>query len=168
MRRNAGSATSKAEGALARALRGMLSSLPTGAQVATVSLDVCESLERFAPELLRLEHAAWEGESLDGVMPTRVIKTGPDTIEMLGTCILISDQTVTPFLFEFEVAEGRDAIRMYHLRLGEPGDGPLGISGPPCNSGAATRLASRLEGRLELGRVAWVYMSRGDGEPETD
>jgi hypothetical protein len=71
-----------------------------------------------------------------------------------GTCILISDQTVAPFALSLSLADA-DTFRSFRIRLGEPGTGPLGISGPACDSRAGQEMLFALNGRL--GRVDWVY-----------
>src|SRR5271155_4815754 len=97
------------------------------------SSDICDTLELLIPQVLRAEHPEWERESIDGFSFSLAERRGIASAEFAGTCILISDQTVTPFRLELNVADdGR--LRPSVIRLGESGHGPLGISGPGCNS----------------------------------
>lgn len=117
--------------------------------------DLCASLELLMPHAIRKHHPEWARESLDGVFVARARKIGPTGAELAGTCILIRDQTVTPFLLEVTVARsGRDVQHM-RIRLGEPGGGELGISGPSCNSREAQWLLASVVSRL--GEIAWAY-----------
>jgi hypothetical protein len=75
----------------------------------------------------------------------------------LGTAILITDQTVTPVMADLLISKSGSRIDRFRIRVGEPGSGFLGISGPPCNSSAAWRLFYMLENRVELGEIDWVY-----------
>jgi hypothetical protein len=118
------------------------------------SSDICDTLELLIPQVLRVERPEWERESIDGFYFSHAVKRGSASAELAGTCILISDQTVTPFHLDLTFAEdGR--LRPSLIRLGEPGDGPLGISGPGCNSRAATELLAGLDARLD--GIDWVY-----------
>ena len=127
--------------------------------------DLCSVLERYLPQLLRMRYPEWKGESLDGVRVARAIKTSPNALQLLGTCILVSDQSVAPLFAALEVTSAQDAIASFCVSLGEPGGGPLGISGPPCNSGQATRLQQHVTTRFDLGGIEWVYTVSSDGGP---
>lgn len=118
------------------------------------SSDICSTLELLVPQLLRPTHPEWGIESIDGFFFSRAIKRDEACAELAGTCILISDQTVTPFAFDLCVADD-GTLRPARIRLGEPGAGQLGISGPECNSRAAAELLSGLNSRLD--RVDWAY-----------
>jgi len=154
---------SRAEVLLAEAVLLALKDQDVGAMVMPdPASDICASLERFVPEVLARNNPEWNGESLDGVFVVQGAKVDNRRLRLLGTAILISDQRVTPLLVEIEPLEAGDAIANYAMKVGEPGEGPLQISGPPCNSGAATRLLHRLPNRQELGRVDWVYAASTD------
>jgi hypothetical protein len=116
---------------------------------------VCYALELFLPALLRARFAEWQRESLDGFGIASARKVGPSAVELAGICILISDQTVTPFCAHFVVSPDSSSISAYRVRVGEAGHGPLGISGPDCNSRGARRLLDSLMARMES--VCWVY-----------
>jgi len=144
------------ESHLVSELRELLREVPIGAQFAvSSSADICSSLELFLPKLLRNQHKEWVRESLDGIFVARALKTGPAAAQLAGTCILISDQTVTPFLIDLEVSPTIDSVVAFRVLLGEAGGGPLGISGPVCNSGEAKRLLATLISRLDS--ITWSY-----------
>ena len=146
---------------LASELHDLMQGLPIGAQFAVPSsADICYSLELFIPGVLRQRYPEWEKESLDGIFVARATKTGSAAAELIGTCILITDQTVTPFLLDLNVSQqgDSDAVTAVRVMLGEPGSGPLGISGPPCNSRDAQRLLMSLVDKID--EVAWSYTLR--------
>jgi len=117
-------------------------------------------LEWFVPQLLRKHYSEWERESIDGWFASVGTKTGSRSARFAGTCILITDQTVTPFLLELSVSRERDSIDSVEVSLGETGGGHLGISGPKCNTKEADALLANLRSRL--GRIQWRYAaSRG-------
>jgi hypothetical protein len=118
------------------------------------SSDVCNILELLIPQLLREEYPEWERESLDGFFLSTVNKLDERSAELVGTCILISDQTVTPFVLRFAVSD-TGSFRSFRLRLGAPGGGPLGISGPLCTSPDAREMLNGLNERLD--RINWTY-----------
>jgi hypothetical protein len=118
------------------------------------SSDLCDTLELLIPAALRKTHPEWATESIDGFFFSSAVKGFDDSAEMVGTCILISDQTVTPFALDVAL-EDAETFRSFRIRLGERGGGPLGISGPKCTSDAARELLDSLNGRAD--RIAWVY-----------
>ncbi len=134
-----------------------IGSLPTGAEFSVLpSSQICASMELFLPKLLRINHAEWERESLDGIFVSRAVKTEELAAEFLGTSILISDQTVTPFMVNLRLTPSTKSFETVQIRLGEPGGGRLGISGPPCNSIDADLLLSMLRTRID--KVDWIYV----------
>lgn len=104
--------------------------------------------------ILQREHSEWANESLDGFFWSSTIKSDNSSAELVGTCILISDQTVTPIALNITVVDSR-TLGALRIRLGEAGEGALGISGPTCNSAAAIAMLHALNGRLPA--VDWVY-----------
>jgi len=129
------------------------------------SSDLSASLELFIPAALANGHPRWAGESLDGIYVSLARRIDTRALELLGTCILISDQTRVPVHATFRLSAVGE-ISAYALRLGEPGGGPLGISGPPTTSGQASRLHDRLLNRFALGQVDWVYEVSFDSASE--
>lgn len=128
--------------------------LPVTSGTQVCDAELCNVLEYLIPELLAVEHPEWRGESLDGFYFSHAVLDRADAVELAGTCILITDQRVTPLVLNLAVSpdETFDRIR---VRLGEPGGGSLKISGPLCTSTAAGTLLLELDHRLD--RVDWVY-----------
>jgi hypothetical protein len=118
------------------------------------SSDLCDTLELLIPAALREAHPEWATESIDGFFFSSAVRGFDDSAEIVGTCILIGDQTVTPFALDVAL-EDAETFRSFRIRLGERGDGPLGISGPKCTSDAAGELLDSLNTRLD--QIAWVY-----------
>lgn len=118
------------------------------------SAALCDILELLVPEVLGRTNPEWQNESIDGFFFSSAVKTGNSSAELSGTCILISDQAVTPFALSMRLV-GSHAFESLRIRLGEPGSGPLGISGPACNSRAAMQMLEGLNARLNT--VRWRY-----------
>ncbi len=129
---------------------------------------LCSALERYLPELLERADRRWGAERFDGIFMVHAQKIADRAVRAFGTAVLISDQTITPVSMELTVTDDGLSIGEYRVRVGEPGGGSLGISGPPCNSGAAARLASRLAQRLELGQVSWMYETESRPSASSD
>ena len=141
---------------IASELSTMLHSVPDGSVfVVHPSDDFCYSLELFMPMMLAKRFPEWEKESLDGIFVAEARKIRDSAAQFAGTCILISDQTVTPFFVEIALSPSGDSIRSFRVRLGEPGKGRLGISGPACNSVDAQQLLATVTRRLN--DIDWSY-----------
>lgn len=139
----------------AEQVASLLEMVPVGSEIPLdSSSDLCDTLELLLPEFLRRDHPEWETESIDGFFFSSTLKTDEASAELVGTCILISDQTVTPFALSLSLSDSRE-FRTLRIRLGEPGGGPLGISGPGCNSRAAQQMLFASTARLAL--IEWVY-----------
>jgi hypothetical protein len=120
-------------------------------------------LELFIPQILRRKHPEWAHESVDGFFFSSAVKTAERSAEFAGTCILISDQTVTPFDLTLSLSDA-EGFRSFRIRLGEPGNGPpLGISGPVCTSPAARDVLLRLtaSGQQRVVRDATALQKAG-------
>lgn len=118
--------------------------------------DLCSALELFLPRLLRSVYPAWNTESLDGLFVEQAVKSNESTLVIRGACIIMSDQTLTPFFAELFVSQEANARIACLIRLGEPGRGTLGISGPKCASREATGYRQVLIDRYE--HIQWVYV----------
>lgn len=144
------------EATLASELHALLARVAVGSTFTVApSSDLCASLELFIPTLLSARHPEWKSESLDGVFVAIARKTGAATAELAGTCILISDQTVTPLLTEITLSLSGERIESFRARIGEPGGGRLGISGPGCNSKEAQAPLAAVDARRRS--IAWAY-----------
>jgi hypothetical protein len=154
---------SRAEAILARRVAGLLSRIPTGAdftEQASADVELCSALEVYASEALARRHAGWTWEGLDGVWPVRAIKTEANTAELVGGACLVGDQSMTPFFAALRVSAPGAAIASYDIRVGEPGQGHLGISVAPFGSARAYKMMVGLAARL--GSVNWVYRASGE------
>jgi hypothetical protein len=142
-----------AEQHLANELRLTLAGIPIGAAITGSESfrAVLTSLEYFIPEMLREVHADWQHESLDGVFPEMARKTGENEIEISGTCILISDQTMTPIHVLLRIAADDNEIEFLDCKLGETG--PNGMIRVPYGSNRVGKIA--VSGRLD--KINWVY-----------
>jgi hypothetical protein len=139
----------------AEQLASYLERVPVGSSLPIdSSAALCDVLEFFVPEILRRSYPEWEKESIDGFLFSSAVKTGDASAELTGTCILISDQTVTPFALSMRLS-GPHRFESLRIRLGEAGTGPLGISGPVCTSTAAHKMLRARSTRIEA--VKWVY-----------
>jgi len=149
------------EARVAAGVSALVAGLPVGAEFEVEpSASLCSSLEFFLPQLLSRSYPEWRGESLDGVFVARARKTAPFAVQLVGTCILISDQTVTPFMVDLATSLSGEALVSFRVCLGEPGSGPLGISGPACTSSEADKLLFALTNRLD--GIAWSYVAVSD------
>ena len=134
----------------------LFESAPVGADVSIpADSSLCSSLELFLPALLRSEHPKWRWESLDGLFVEQATRVSARSMRLWGACILISDQTLTPFMATLEVSTSGESIAHCELYLGEPGEGELGISGPKTNSRNALSYRSGIAERLE--RIKWIF-----------
>jgi hypothetical protein len=136
-------------------LAAWLTGVPVGSALDIDSAhDLQDTLELLIPQILRRKHHEWQVESIDGFFFSSAVKTDNESVALVGTCILISDQAVTPFALDISLSPS-STIRYLRIRLGEPGKGALGISGPECNSRAAREMLAALNARLD--RVHWMY-----------
>jgi hypothetical protein len=139
----------------AQELATLLNDVQVGSSLCVDSASsICPVLERLIPHVLAARHAEWHSESLDGFAFSHAVRNGLGSAEFAGTCILISDQKMTPFRLNVELS-AEPTISRLRIRLGELGSGSLGISGPEWGSSAAWKLLYSLDERLDL--VDWVY-----------
>jgi len=76
-------------------------------------------MDRYLPEILcRAYPKPWRFEGLDGVYLARAMKTGERTAEFAGMCLLITDQSLTPFQVSLRASATRDSVEWMHCRLG--------------------------------------------------
>lgn len=90
--------TSQCEINICQSLRPILDSLPIGSAIpdSPEYRWALSALEWFIPEVFEEVNAKPSDVCLDGILPAVSRKTGKDEIEIIGLCILITDQTVTP------------------------------------------------------------------------
>lgn len=144
------------EAKVASELRIYLEKIPVGSEFKVEpSADLCYVLELYVPKLLSNYYPEWANESLDGFLVANARKITEITVEICGLCILISDQSVTPFFICFTLNSLYDSIASYRILLGEPGGGRLGISGPPCNSPRAQKMLENVNTHSNI--IQWSY-----------
>ncbi|MEX0642534.1 MAG: hypothetical protein WD468_07525 [Pirellulales bacterium] len=117
----------KLEETIARRLRDLLGQFSVGDQI-TYNDEVRDALvclEYFVTEVIRERHPEWKHESLDGILPFVMRKTAVLEIELIGNCILITDQSLTPVHFRIQVAKDQDEICWMECRLGERTNGEM-------------------------------------------
>ncbi|MCH7728822.1 MAG: hypothetical protein IH991_20405 [Planctomycetes bacterium] len=108
---------SKAESSTCAELRPILEALPVGSRIPDTDLcGVLSGLERFLPEVLAELHA---GESLDGIIPADSYKTADREIEIIGLCIFLGDQALTPLRLQLQLDENKDTVSWLEYWLGE-------------------------------------------------
>lgn len=115
---------------------------------------LCGILEMLVPQVLRDDHPEWQKESIDGFLFSSAIRVEETSVRLSGLCILISDQTVTPFSLDMRLRDG-ESLQSLRIRLGEAGHGGLGMVGPVIGSGAARHMLESLESRLDA--IDWIY-----------
>ncbi len=147
---------SKSEIFASRRLRAILSALPVGGTIDD-SPEFRERIERpriFAPDILAEIHAEWTGESLDGIYPHVARKTGEAEAEIIGTCCLLSDQTLTPIHIHLQLSLAVDELSWLELRLGAMG--PTGMMRVPYSSSSSLYRRLHAIGQ-SVGTIEWVY-----------
>jgi hypothetical protein len=118
---------SKAEKYSAKHFGLILSSLKIGDRIKESKefQDALGGLEIYVPEILSDKYAFWKGEGLDGFYCSDAIKSGPYEAKLLGMCILISDQSLTPFYFNFGLSDSLNRFEWLVCKLGENGKNGL-------------------------------------------
>lgn len=121
---------------------------------ASSSLSMHDTLEYLVPAVLSQVYREWSFESLDGFYFSSTQKVAAGSASLVGLCILISDQRLTPVALDVSLGDAQ-TIEKLRIRLGERGSGPLGISGPECYSDEASWLQITFGSRADT--VEWVY-----------
>lgn len=153
------------EEVIAPSLRAILIKLPDGGHIARDERfgAVLSSLERFLPEVLAEIHREWRRESFDGVLPLRARRVSEIEAEVIGHCILLSDQTIAPFHLCLQIGPLKDEVPWLELRLGERGDRGM-VRLPYHFPRASTRLLQALENAGD--RIHWAYqVTYGEKRP---
>jgi hypothetical protein len=148
---------SRVEENISRSLRAVLADLPAGASIGDSEQfrELLSGLEFFLPQQVLSEiYTEWTRESLDGILPCLARKTGEGEAEILGLCILISDQTVTPIHVQLQIAASTDEVSWLECRLGERGAHGM-VRVPYDSSNALSKRLHALDGKH--GRIDWVY-----------
>lgn len=146
------------ESIVATALKSLLRGVPVGSPFVVDSSDpLYFSLELYLPMNLARHHPEWTRESIDGFFTAFARKTGAFSAHFAGACILISDQTLTPFSLHLAASEEDESVAAFRLHLGEPGGGALGISGAGCSPRNVNKFLANFTDRI--GDIAWSYVA---------
>ena len=146
---------SRAEQLFCRSLRTILADLPSGANIGESEnlRDALNGLEFCLPGFLGSE---WHDE-LDGFSPVLVRKTGEREFELIGLCILFSDQALAPIHLRIQIASNADRISWLECCVGE--NGKHGMVRPRYETleGALKRMYEYcyLEGNAD--EIDWAY-----------
>jgi hypothetical protein len=145
--------TSPAEQHLARDLRSVLRDVEIGDRIpeSEVFRDALSALEYYIPEVLREVHPEWKHESLDAVFPECSTKSAEHEIDIVGTCIVISDQTMVPTHTRIRVSATTNAIVSMQCKLGELAGKAMERIPYGGNHGCRLHVASREE------TIQWAY-----------
>lgn len=141
---------------ISRSIGTILAGKPVGADVTRdVSLaDVLLDLERFIPENLKDGHQEWRNEGLDGVLPLLALKTGEREIDLVGHCVLISDQSIAPLRVRVRVSRLATGIEWFECKLGQRGERGM-IRRPYGEYPASKQLLGAIRGGTE--QIDWAY-----------
>lgn len=137
-------------------IRTILCRLPVGRSIPESEYlrAVVSRLTSLVTTMLREVHAQWKHESLDDILPLVTRKTGVSEIQIIGHCILISDQTLAPIHLIAQVSPNDDEITYMECRLGERGPGGM-IRTPYTASFPSSRKLLALESQPD--RFNWMY-----------
>lgn len=119
------------------------------------SSNLCFLLEIAIPQILSCHHSEWQGETLDGIFVASAQKLDLESAQLSGTCILMRDQSLTPFSLRLVLDASLSKLASCQILLGESGRGHLGISGPSCHSDKGQILQYTLMERIS--HIQWVY-----------
>ena len=154
--------SSRAEEIASRCLRAVLTPLSPGSSIEDSDefRTFQSAMEYVIPSALQEKYPWWRYESLDAFRFAVARKLGPEEAELIGLCLLISDQTWTPLHLRLRVSALSDSIEWLDCRLGEPGEGNGGMVRTPYKSTGETKLLSSVAQRL--GSISWTYtITRG-------
>ena len=145
--------TTAAEQCLARHLHAVLREIKIGDRIPESEdfREAMSSLEYFIPEVLQEIHPEWKHECLDAVFPECSTKTAEHEIEIVGTCIVISDQTMAPTHTRIRVSPTADAVESMQCKLGELAGSQMKRIPYGGNHGCRLHVASRKE------TIQWAY-----------
>lgn len=141
---------------IAQHLRSQLLKVPIGGQLEDEALAQDQiGLSWFILAVQREVHPQWKYESLDGVLPLIVRKTGPLELELIGNAILITDQTEVPVHLQLQLDESAERVSWPECRLGEKIDGQL--KRVPYSSDA-WQVRNALTVQRNLDAIDWFYV----------
>lgn len=123
-------------------------------------LDLQSVLERLVPAIL-----GWKHESLDGFRFAAAKRLSAHDAECCGLCLLISDQTWTPFHLRLALRPGDDSVHFVECRVGERDQRTGKMVRVPYGASRVSKDLVALPQRLES--VSWVYDLNQPRAPES-
>jgi hypothetical protein len=156
---------SRTEEAVSRSLRLVLNGLTNGAAIEDSEnfRNLLSGLEFFLPSVLGEVHQEWRNENMDRIFSAVARKTGPNEAEIIGLCILISDQTLTPIQVRIRVSATKDEIEWIECNVGESGEGRGGMLRTPYNAMSGRQLMAVAE-RVSV--IDWAFrVGFGERQP---
>ena len=141
---------------IARALRPILAAMAPGGDIAEKAemKDILATLEYFLPPLFAEVYPHWKYESFDGFYLAEAKRTETCEARLRGICILIDDQTTTPFDVRLRISPSEDVVDWMECRVGKPGDGNGGMERTPWSRWWNRRPDCLRE---SLQPIDWVY-----------
>ncbi len=113
---------------------------------------LCGELEWLVSSKLREKYAYWTKETLDGVLATKVGVSSSKSVTILGRCILMSDQAVTPLSLVVSDRPGEGIV--VSGRVGQAGDGEGGMRRVVYGS---REMDQQLQALFRGDPIDWVY-----------
>lgn len=150
--------TSKAEQVASRCLRSVVAGRAEGAQIEESSEleKLLSALEVFLPTVLCESYPGpWRHESFDGFRFAVARKTGPFEAELLGLCLLISDQTWTPMHVRLRAAADADSLSWVLCRVGSRAGEGAELTRLPYGSSKVSKLLYAVSEQPE--NIAWAF-----------
>jgi ribonuclease inhibitor len=118
------------------------------------------ALERVISSALQETYPWWRYESLDAFRFSAAFKLGREEAELIGLCLLMSDQSWTPLHVRMRVSAQSDSIEWLDCKLGESGNGAGGMVRTPYGSLRDAELLYAVTQRLAS--ISWAYaVTRG-------
>lgn len=146
------------ENNICQSLRTILSRVPIGADIQQFDgfRETLDSLEYFLPAVLAEVHPEWrKQEGLDGFLISIAEKRGDNEAELMGHCILITDQTTAPFLLRLQIDPAADQVAWLELKLGQRGTGAHGMDRRRYENPPSLRKIAAVKDGID--RIDWVY-----------
>jgi hypothetical protein len=152
---------------VAKSLRRLLATLEDGAPIEWPEKysDTFNGFEYLLPQLLSQHYAYWKHESFDGFFPATSQKIGPYSAEIVGVCILISDQTVTPINIRIGILPPADEIAWMDCKVGARGSGAGAMTRTPWPIWRENPLCTLTH---PVDSIDWVYSITLGHEAQTE
>lgn len=113
--------------------------------------DLLKLLETIVSRELRKKYSDWKYESLDGIYSGHITMTDLHQINIIGMCILTSDQTLVPIYINIKLSDKRDEVVWINCNLAESSN--AGIIRIPYSSNKWRKLLYA----LNKDQINWFY-----------